>query len=418
MSGLQKNKSGKFAAVRRVPNIHIALRDDLKPDVGQLLRGSLAFNEQSKLIAVTTGDQREHVLGSDELATLLRIPEGRWTNFVDREDPSPFDESILCRLIDRGLLISDPDRDQSTDSRVEQTKPQDLGWNVYAALYHSLSRWQEPVRGRPEKSEDPACEAFDSGNLFEDIVNRHGPPPGEFYSIGDDPKTTALPIFEQNGALFTNLKNRHTVREFDASRQVSLADFSTLLLFTFGCHGTKQLADHVVALKKCSPSGGALHPIEAYPLVLNVEGIDPGLYHYSVEHHSLELISETTEDGARQLALDVTAGQEWFQSASSLFILTGRFDRLFWKYRNNSKAYKVLFLDAGHLSQTFYLLCQEMGLGAFFTGAINDSVIEQRLGLTRDREGAIGVTGCGIPDDSKDDLRFDCEPFVIRRPKS
>ena len=50
-----------------------------------------------------------------------------------------------------------------------------------------------------------------------------------------------------------------------------------------------------------------------------------------------------------------------------LVVLSGRVARSFWKYRNHVKAYRVLTLDAGHLSQTFQLLAAEAGLAAFVT---------------------------------------------------
>ena len=53
-----------------------------------------------------------------------------------------------------------------------------------------------------------------------------------------------------------------------------------VLHHVFGCHGHVPVLDGIVALKRTSPSGGGLHPVEAYPLVLRVEGVEPGLYHY------------------------------------------------------------------------------------------------------------------------------------------
>ena len=80
-----------------------------------------------------------------------------------------------------------------------------------------------------------------------------------------------------------------------------------------------------------------------------------------------------------------------------LFVLTARFHRSFWKYRKHAKAYGVVLMDAGHLSQTLYLICTELGLGAFVSAAINDRNIEEHLGLDGVEEGAIAVLGCGVP---------------------
>src|SRR5205085_12699933 len=136
-------------------------------------------------------------------------------------------------------------------------------------------------------------------------------------------------------------------------RPVSLAQVSTVLQETFGCHGSDSLYDRLTILRKTSPSGGALHPVEAYPLVLRAEGVETGLYHYGVERHSLELLRELDEAGAADLAAAFTAGQGYFASAAVLVALTVRFERSFWKYPRHDRAYAVTLLDAGHLGQTF-----------------------------------------------------------------
>jgi SagB-type dehydrogenase family enzyme len=155
--------------------------------------------------------------------------------------------------------------------------------------------------------------------------------------------------------------------------------------------------EDIIALKKTSPSGGSLHPTEVYLLVINVVGLGPGIYHYNVENHGLELMIKLDQNESRELANEFTAGQSYPRQAQALFIMTSRFYRNFWKYRKHQKAYSVLLMDAAHLSQTFYLVCAELGLGAFITAAINSINIESKLGLDGFIEGAIAICGCGAP---------------------
>jgi SagB-type dehydrogenase family enzyme len=123
-----------------------------------------------------------------------------------------------------------------------------------------------------------------------------------------------------------------------------------------------------------------------------------GLYHYSLEHHTLEEMKTLSESEAEQLAVTFTADQRFTATAAVLFIMTARFRRTFWKYANHAKAYRVLLLDVGHLSQTLYLVCTELGVGAFFTSAVCETDIEEALGLDEAEEGAIGICGCGVLD--------------------
>ena len=55
----------------------------------------------------------------------------------------------------------------------------------------------------------------------------------------------------------------------------------------------------------------------------------------------------------------------------------------------------AIMMDAGHLSQTFYLLAAEAGLPAFVTAAVNEIDITAALGLDPIRDGVIAVCGCG-----------------------
>ncbi len=170
-----------------------------------------------------------------------------------------------------------------------------------------------------------------------------------------------------------------------------------LLYYAFGCHGTLKAHDEIVALHKTSPSGGSFHAIEVYPLLIDVEGVEPGLYHYGVERHELALLEPLERDEAAQLAVAFTCGQTYFGDAGALFLLTARFYRSYWKYRAQQRAYAVLMMDAAHMSQTFYLLCADLDLGAFVTAAVNNGDVDDRLGLDGFTEGTLIACGCGRP---------------------
>ena len=68
-------------------------------------------------------------------------------------------------------------------------------------------------------------------------------------------------------------------------------------------------------------------------------------------------------------------------------------------------------MDSAHLSQTFYLTAAHLGLGAFYTVAINDADIGSRLRLKPVREAAIAINGFGIADNGRDDLQFMPDPY-------
>ena len=193
---------------------------------------------------------------------------------------------------------------------------------------------------------------------------------------------------------------------------MTLAQLDTVLRFVFGCHGYGANSADVVCIKRTSPSGGGLHPIEVYPIVTNVASVDSGVYHYSVQRHSLVKLSPARPDDARQLATAFMCGQRYFGDAHVSFVLTARFYRNHWKYGRHQKAYAGILMDAAHLSQTLYLVATQLGLGAFVTIAINSRDIEEHLGLDGIGEGVVAMMGCGIrsPGDSPLEMQFSPDP--------
>jgi SagB-type dehydrogenase family enzyme len=147
---------------------------------------------------------------------------------------------------------------------------------------------------------------------------------------------------------------------------------------------------------------------------MRVEGVEPGLYRYRPDDHALEQREPLGEHEARELASLFAARQGYLADADVLFVMTARFQRQFWKYRRHPRAYGVLLMDAAHLSQTFYLLCAELGLGAFVTAAINGADIDERLGLEPFEEGALAICGCGTPGEPVIGIDPTFRPYVPR----
>ena len=211
--------------------------------------------------------------------------------------------------------------------------------------------------------------------------------------------TDALPRIPPND-IEALLARRATCRNVDAQRKVPFEQFSQLLQRVFAAQAEVRVSDDLVFLKKNVPSGGGLHPMECYLIVQHVEGVAPGLYHYQSTAHALEPLAvpegrSWDGDGLRDFVMDMVAQQHWFADAHVLVILAPRFDRTFWKYRHHAKGYRVVALEAGHLSQTLYLSATEAGLGAFITGAINEVQIEQAFGLDPIHQGALAICGFG-----------------------
>jgi putative peptide maturation dehydrogenase len=384
-----------MSRARRAAHLFFRLSDDLLPDIGRLLRGKAELAPQTRLLAVSVLTGRERAVSLHELRLLWELPVDRWTPVADL----PVDPGLLQRLAREGFVVCDDETSELAELRRRDDRLARSAWSHYAALYHSQSRWRDVDVGR----------LFDSAPAASDVPE----PPPHFNASPQALTTIELPVVRRDEGLFRLLSERRTTRNFDAA-PLTREELSLVLYYTFGCHGYARVGERIVLVKKTSPSGGGLHPIEVYPLVVAVEGVDVGLYHYRAERHALDLIHPLDIDSAREWLVEFTAGQTYLATAPVLLIMTARFARSFWKYRGSARNYAVLVMDAGHLSQTLYLVCEELGLGSFVSAAVNAANIEDRLGLDNLEEGILAVCGCGRPARERSPFDVSFEPYVPR----
>jgi putative peptide maturation dehydrogenase len=357
----------------------------------------------SPSVAVSVLSGEEVQLDGDELAALLAVPARRWIDGGD--DPQ------LAKLAAAGLLVSDDPAHAELLRREEQLAAN--GWYRYAALYHSVTRRHGLDLNLSEDLDDGLRQKVTAS-----IARRHeraGPASPPFHHAPNATAVHELPVVERDGALYDVLRRRRTARGYEPGAALSLDQLAVLLHTVFGCTGVADRRNGYVLQKKTSPSGGGLHPIEAYPIVRRVDGLASGLYHYDSERHALELIEELAEDDATEYLRFSTCGQAPFQHAQVAFVLTARFRRNFWKYWRQRDQYGVLLLDAGHLSQTLYLVATELGLDAFVTAVVNHDDVGARLGLGRYDEGVLAICGCGIAG-AESGLMPAFTPFAPSRP--
>lgn len=354
----------------------------------------------------------KHPVSLEDLRLLAELQTATWSpasSFTDRSQR-------LATLAEQGLVVCDSEDPALRRLRQLDEQLDALRWHPYAALYHFGTRESEHDTGiDTQPIPDTEALALTVGEDAANWVKQYGPPPSVRLQAPEARETVRLEVLETSGPFFDVLHRRRTVRAFDAGRSLPQADLNVLLREVYGCQGSVDLSEELTVLHKTSPSGGSLHPIEAFPLVLDVEGLEPGFYHYDALEHALRLILRLDVTAARQLAIEMGSQQTYIGAAHVVVVLVARFFRNYWKYRRRSRAYAVTLMDAAHLSQTFYLVAAELGLGAFFTAAINAARIEETLGLEPLELGAVAMSGCGLLKTEGPDLGLAFEPFSPRR---
>jgi SagB-type dehydrogenase family enzyme len=210
----------------------------------------------------------------------------------------------------------------------------------------------------------------------------------ELYKEYPGSKRTVLPEFDAVTTLSVKqaLSKRRSVRHFSGKR-LGLADLSYLLWASGGIQRVERDFEF-----RTTPSAGALYPIETYLIVDGVEGLDPGLYHYGVKAHALE------ELRTGQLGHDITQaalGQKMCLEAPVVFVWTAIFNRSKWKYEQ--RAYRYVYLDAGHIAENLALAAHGIGLGTCQIGALFDDEVNAIVGVDGKDESVVYMTVVGHP---------------------
>ena len=179
------------------------------------------------------------------------------------------------------------------------------------------------------------------------------------------------------------LSRRRSIRGY-TSASVSVGELSQLLWAIQGV--TAHAGQYAL---RTAPSAGALYPIETYVLVNRVNDLTAGIYHYDVRQHRLEVVKRGNFGAdIAQAAL----GQGMLQQAALVFIWTAVVARSKWKYRE--RAYRYIYMDAGHIGQNAYLAAEALGLGCCAVGAFFDDEVGSIIGI--DGEDEIAVYLCTI----------------------
>ncbi len=193
----------------------------------------------------------------------------------------------------------------------------------------------------------------------------------------------ALP--EKTRGLFDILRARRSRRAYSAE-PLALKELAVLL---WSVQGVVESGRGFT--RRTAPSAGARHPLETYVLVNGVEDLVPGLYRYSPAGHRLARLADDASAAGRLTA--ACLGQEMLRTSAVSFIWTAVIERSRWKYQQ--RAYRYIYLDAGHACQNLYLACEALGLGCCAVAAFDDDQVDRILGLDGREEFTIYLATVG-----------------------
>ena len=198
------------------------------------------------------------------------------------------------------------------------------------------------------------------------------------------------------------LHERHSTREFDDQRPITLAELARFLDGTARVQSElKTTLDHgggggggpdLSYTVRPYPSGGASYELELYLAVDKCEGLSRGFYHYDAGDHALVPI-ETRGNQLDALLKSAEFAMGASAAPQILVTIAARFGRISWKY--SSIAYALILKDVGVLMQTFYVMATDMGLGGCAIGTNNIALFAKMTGLQFHVEGPVGQFALG-----------------------
>jgi SagB-type dehydrogenase family enzyme len=161
------------------------------------------------------------------------------------------------------------------------------------------------------------------------------------------------------------LHQRRSVRDYKRA-PLSLDQVSQLLWAASG----KNL------YRRTAPSAGATYPLEIYLVAGEVEGLEPGIYHYFPSRNNLEIIKEEdVRNGLSRAAL----GQEMIEEAPVSIIIAADYSRTTGRY--GQRGIRYVHMEVGHVGQNVSLQAIALRLGTVMIGAFEDQKVKEVLGI-------------------------------------
>ncbi len=181
---------------------------------------------------------------------------------------------------------------------------------------------------------------------------------------------------------------RSTLRQYDDNEKLSLKELSYLLWCT---QGVKMVLQNKTI--RNVPSAGGRNALETFLYIRRVEGLKEGLYRFLPLEHKLLVVSLAENDAdleAKICGQFSTMGVA--NNAAVVFIWTAVYERM--AYMFGERAYRYIYLDAGHVCQNLYLAAQTQKIKVCALGAFDDEILNDNLGL--DGENQFVVYGAGV----------------------
>jgi SagB-type dehydrogenase family enzyme len=275
----------------------------------------------------------------------------------------------LAKLINNPNLFESRQHNRHTTIKRRNTNyfkidnPQ-WGWDELSKIYH-IGTQNIPCEQAPQEY-PRVVQTISERTAMKCWPNRH---PRQIAQHRTRSQRIALPVpVLTDDSLENALLQRKTCRSYTGAA-ITLNDVATLLYLSLGyLTRTRQRPrrQHRQRSRRASqqPFGWWTERLRRLCSGTERRGLEPGIYAYHPAEHALSRVNPLPEPALGLLL----GGQHFINNLPLGLFITARFDKLWWKYEH-SRAYRMAFVEAGHLSQSFQLVATALGLGTWLTGA-------------------------------------------------
>jgi SagB-type dehydrogenase family enzyme len=176
-----------------------------------------------------------------------------------------------------------------------------------------------------------------------------------------------------------------------AADTLDLERLAALLFFSAGITKRVTYPGGGAVYFRAAPSTGALYQTEAYVVAGDVDGLEPGVYHFSPGDFVLRRLREGDFRGA----LAIAAADEDLAGRPATLVLSAIYWRNTWKYQ--ARGYRHFFWDSGSILANLLAAATALGLPARAVTGFVDLEVNGLLALDAEKEGALVLAPVGGP---------------------
>ena len=180
----------------------------------------------------------------------------------------------------------------------------------------------------------------------------------------------------------------------DSTTPIDLKALTRLLSSADGLTRTRRVGGEEYHFRAAA-SAGALYPNEIYVAASAVDGLEPGLYHFSPADLKLRGLRR---GDYRTTLLRAAADRASIRGARAVLVVSSIFWRSAWKYR--ARAFRYCFWDAGTMLANLLAAAAAESIPADVVTAFIDAEVELLIGADGEREGVACLVALGAGADA------------------